>query len=60
MSEMALRALELGDVSGFGSLMLSHMHLIRREHDEAGERVGIGQAVAGNRVFRRNTDLFGL
>jgi TolB-like protein/Tfp pilus assembly protein PilF len=35
MAERVQRALELGDVSGFGSLMLSHMHLIKREHDEA-------------------------
>jgi tetratricopeptide (TPR) repeat protein len=35
MSKLAQRGLELGDVSGFASLMLSHMHLMRREHDEA-------------------------
>jgi adenylate cyclase len=35
MEELARRALELGDVSGFGQLMLGHMHLMRREHDEA-------------------------
>jgi adenylate cyclase len=35
MSELAHRALALGDVSGFSHLILGHMHLMRREHDEA-------------------------
>jgi adenylate cyclase len=35
MEELARRSLDLGDVSGFGQLMLGHMFLIRREHDEA-------------------------
>jgi adenylate cyclase len=35
MSERANVALEKGDVSGYATLMLGHMHLIRREHDEA-------------------------
>jgi adenylate cyclase len=35
MSRLAQRGFELGDVSGFASLMLSHMHLMRREHDAA-------------------------
>jgi adenylate cyclase len=35
MSALARRALELGDVSGFPSIMLAHMHLMRREYDEA-------------------------
>lgn len=35
MSRLAQHAVELGDVSGFASLMLSHMHLMRREHDAA-------------------------
>ena len=35
MSKLAHRGLDLGDVSGFASLMLSHMHLMRREHDAA-------------------------
>jgi adenylate cyclase len=35
MEELARKSLELGDVSGFGQLMLGHMHLMRREHDEA-------------------------
>ncbi len=35
MAALAHRALELGDVSGYASLMLAHMHLMRREYDEA-------------------------
>jgi adenylate cyclase len=35
MARLAQRGVELGDVSGFASLMLSHMHLMRREHDAA-------------------------
>ncbi len=35
MAEFARRAIELGDVSGFSSLMLAHMHLMKREHDTA-------------------------
>lgn len=35
MAELANRALELGDVSGYATLMLAHMHLMRREYDEA-------------------------
>jgi adenylate cyclase len=35
MSHLAHRGLELGDVSGYASLMLGHMHLMKREHDEA-------------------------
>jgi len=35
MSSLAHRALELQDVSGFSHLMLGHMHLMNRDHDEA-------------------------
>lgn len=35
MSERAKRALDLGDISGFSHLMLGHMHLMKREHDQA-------------------------
>jgi adenylate cyclase len=35
MSVLARHALELGDVSGYPSIMLAHMHLMRREYDEA-------------------------
>jgi tetratricopeptide (TPR) repeat protein len=35
MEEFARRSVELGDVSGIPSLMLAHMHLMKREHDEA-------------------------
>ena len=35
MAEFARRAVELGDVSGIPSLMLAHMHLMKREHDAA-------------------------
>jgi adenylate cyclase len=35
MSELCRQSLERGDVSGFASLMLGHMHLMKREHDEA-------------------------
>jgi adenylate cyclase len=35
MSKLSHRSLELGDVSGYSYLMLGHMHLMRREHDEA-------------------------
>jgi adenylate cyclase len=35
MSELARRALALGDISGFSHLMLGHMHLMKREHDDA-------------------------
>ena len=35
MSELSHRSLERGDVSGFAHFMLGHMHLMRREHDEA-------------------------
>ena len=35
MSDDAHRALELGDVSGYPSLMLAHMHLMRRNYEEA-------------------------
>jgi tetratricopeptide (TPR) repeat protein len=35
MSEWSNVALEKGDVSGYATLMLGHLHLIRREHDDA-------------------------
>lgn len=35
MSALCGRSLERGDVSGFAHLMLGHMHLMRREYDEA-------------------------
>jgi adenylate cyclase len=35
MERLARHSLELGDVSGYGQLMLGHMHLMRRQHDEA-------------------------
>jgi adenylate cyclase len=35
MSELAHMGLEKGDVSGYATLMLGHLHLIRREHDQA-------------------------
>lgn len=41
MAELCQQSLERGDISGFAYLMLGHMHLMKREHDEAlalGER----------------------
>lgn len=41
MAELSRKALELGDDSGYAELMLGHMHLMKREYDEAlesGER----------------------
>ena len=35
MSELSHQSLERGDVQGYAYLMLGHMHLMRREHDEA-------------------------
>jgi len=35
MSELAHRSLALGDVSGFSHLVLGHMHLMKRDHDQA-------------------------
>lgn len=35
MSNLSLRALELGDVSGYSNLMLAHVHLMRRNYEEA-------------------------
>ncbi len=35
MSELSHQSLERGDVSGFAHFMLGHMHLMKREHDEA-------------------------
>lgn len=35
MSELSHRSIDLGDVSGIGHLMLGHVHLMKREHDEA-------------------------
>jgi TolB-like protein len=35
MAELCHQSLERGDVSGFAHLMLGHMHLMKREHDEA-------------------------
>ncbi|MGH7289524.1 MAG: tetratricopeptide repeat protein, partial [Myxococcota bacterium] len=35
MSEVAHLGREKGDVSGYATLMLGHMHLVRREHDQA-------------------------
>ena len=35
MSDLAYQSLDLGDVSGFSYLMLGHMHLMKREHDDA-------------------------
>ncbi|MGI9592242.1 MAG: tetratricopeptide repeat protein [Myxococcota bacterium] len=35
MSDDAHHALDLGDVSGYPSLMLAHMHLMRRDYEEA-------------------------
>jgi TolB-like protein/Flp pilus assembly protein TadD len=35
MEELSHQSLERGDVSGYAHLMLGHMHLMKREHDEA-------------------------
>ena len=35
MSELAERAIELGDVSGYPNLMLGHVHLMKRDHANA-------------------------
>ncbi len=35
MEELARKAMEVGDVSGYGHLMLGNMYLMRRQHDEA-------------------------
>jgi adenylate cyclase len=35
MAELAEKALQLGDDSGYAELMLGHMHLMKREYDEA-------------------------
>ncbi len=35
MSELCDQSLERGEVQGFAHFMLSHMHLMKREHDEA-------------------------
>ncbi len=35
MSELCHQSLERGDVSGFAYLMLGHLYLMKREHDEA-------------------------
>ena len=35
MTELAQRAIELGDVSGYPSIMLAHMHLMKREYEQA-------------------------
>lgn len=35
MSALALRALELEDISGYGNLMLAHVHLMKRDYEEA-------------------------
>jgi TolB-like protein len=35
MAELSQQSLERGDVSGLAHFMLGHMHLMRREHDEA-------------------------
>ncbi len=35
MSDLAYRALELGDISGYSNLMLGHVHLMKRDYEEA-------------------------
>jgi len=35
MSDLARRALELGELSGYSYFMLAHVHLLKREHEEA-------------------------
>jgi TolB-like protein/tetratricopeptide (TPR) repeat protein len=35
MSELARRALELGELNGYSYFMLAHVHLLKREHEEA-------------------------
>jgi adenylate cyclase len=35
MADLARRALELGELNGYSYFMLAHMHLLKREHEEA-------------------------
>ena len=35
MSKLAIRARDLGDISGYGNLMLAHVHLMKRDFEKA-------------------------